>query len=239
MAKSPDDATPALAYERGWNALNELIRSDSSWSGYERNVMFANNRDGTFAEVSGAVGMDFPEDGRSFVLADLDHDGRLEVILKNRNAPQLRILHNAMQDIGHSISFRLRGKKSNRDAIGAAITIESGALRQTKYLQAGSGFLAQHSKEVFFGAGQAGRNDSSDDSLAERALAGMDGSAGKPSNRSRRRLRRICGQSVRRASSCVCTSRPTAGARTIAHSSGHMADRTTTGAGVFLAGSRR
>jgi Flp pilus assembly protein TadD/peroxiredoxin len=154
VGKSPDDATPALAYERGWQALNELIRSDGSWSGYERNVMFANNRDGTFSEISGAVGLDFPEDGRSFVLADLDHDGRLEVIVKNRNAPQLRILHNAMKDIGRSVAFRLRGQKSNRDGIGAAITVESGTLRQTKYLQAGSGFLAQHSKEVFFGLGK-------------------------------------------------------------------------------------
>jgi Flp pilus assembly protein TadD/peroxiredoxin len=77
------------------------------------------------------------------------------VILKNRNAPQLRILHNAMKDIGRSIAFRLRGHTSNRDAIGAAITVEAGALRQTKYLQAGSGFLAQHSKELFFGVGEA------------------------------------------------------------------------------------
>ncbi len=100
VAKSPEDATPSLAYEHGWNALNELIRSDRSWSGYERNVMFANNRDGTFTEVSGAVGLDFPEDSRSFALADIDHDGRLEVILKNRNAPQLRILHNGMKELG-------------------------------------------------------------------------------------------------------------------------------------------
>ena len=154
VAKSPDDSTPSLAYEHGWNALNELIRSDSSWNGYERNVMFANNRDGTFSEVSGAVGLDFPEDSRSFALADLDHDGRLEVILKNRNAPQLRILHNGMKDLGASVAFRLRAKKSNRDAIGAAITVEVGTLRQTKFLQAGSGFLAQHSKEVFFGVGK-------------------------------------------------------------------------------------
>jgi tetratricopeptide (TPR) repeat protein len=153
VAKSPDDATPAPAYERGWQALNELIRADGSWSGYERNVMFANNRDGTFSEVSGAVGLDFPEDGRSFALADLDHDGRLEVILKNRNAPQLRILRNAMPEIGHSIAFCLRGTKSNRDAIGATIRIEAGPLRQSRHLQAGSGFLAQHSKEVFFGLG--------------------------------------------------------------------------------------
>lgn len=155
VGKSPDDATPALAYERGWQALNELIRSDGSWSGYERNVLFANNRDGTFSEVSGVVGMDFPEDGRSFALADLDHDGRLEVMVKNRNAPQLRILHNAMKEIGRSIAFRLRGTKSNRDALGAAVTVEAAGLRQTKYLQAGSGFLAQHSKELMFGVGAA------------------------------------------------------------------------------------
>jgi Flp pilus assembly protein TadD/peroxiredoxin len=155
VGKSPVDATPSLAYERGWQALNELIRSDSTWSGYERNVMFANLRDGSFAEVSGAVGLDFLEDSRSFVLADLDHDGRLEVVLKNRNAPQGRILRNAMSELGQSIAFRLRGHQSNRDAIGAAITVEAGDLTQTKYLQAGSGFLAQHSKEVFFGLGKS------------------------------------------------------------------------------------
>lgn len=154
VAKSPEDATPSLAYEHGWNAINELIRADSSWNAYERNVMFANNRDGTFSEVSGVVGLDFLEDSRSFALADIDHDGRLEVILKNRNAPQLRILHNAMKDIGDSIAFRLRGHKSNRDAIGASITVKVDLLTQTKYLQAGSGFLAQHSKEVFFGVGK-------------------------------------------------------------------------------------
>lgn len=155
VAKSPDDATPSLAYEHGWNALNELIRSDRSWSGHERNVMLVNNRDGTFSEISGAVGMDFLEDGRSFALADLDGDGRLEVILKNRNAPQLRILRNAMADLGDSIAIRLRGTKSSRDAIGAVVTLVAGELRQTKFLQAGSGFLAQHSKTLFFGLGKS------------------------------------------------------------------------------------
>ncbi|AFL89143.1 TPR repeat-containing protein [Terriglobus roseus DSM 18391] len=155
VGKSPNDSTPLLAYEHGWNALNELIRSDRSWSGSERNVMYANNRDGTFTEVSGVLGMDLLEDGRSFALADFDGDGRLEVVVKNRNAPQLRIVHNAMQDIGDSIVFRLRGTKSNRDGIGTSVTVETGGLRQTKYLQAGSGFLSQHSKELFFGLGRS------------------------------------------------------------------------------------
>src|SRR5262249_9032462 len=114
---------------------------------------YANNRDGTFSNVSGAAGLDFVEDGRAFALADFDHDGRQEIFLKNRNAPQLRVLKNVIEDLPPAISFRLRGTKSNRDAIGVVVTIETEAGKQTKMLRAGSGFLSQHSKELFFGLG--------------------------------------------------------------------------------------
>lgn len=153
VAKSPEDATPLLAYERGWNAINELVRADHTWHGLARNVAFVNNRDGTFTEASATLQIDFRDDARAFALADLDHDGRLEVILKNRNAPQVRVLHNELNGIGRSISFCLCGTRSNRDAIGAAITVVGGGTTQTKYLQAGSGFLSQHGKELFFGLG--------------------------------------------------------------------------------------
>jgi Flp pilus assembly protein TadD/peroxiredoxin len=158
VAKSPADGSHSPGYERGWGAMNELIRSDSTWNGHERNVFLANNRDGTFADLSGVAGLDFRDDSRAFALADLDGDGRLEVVLKNRTAPQIRILRNAMSTLGNSIVFRLRGDKSNRDAIGAALTVTSGSLRQTKYVQVGSGFLSQHTKELFFGLG----NDSAE-----------------------------------------------------------------------------
>ena len=67
-----------------------------------------------------------------FALADFDRDGRLEVFLKNRNAPQLRILKNVMEELPGSIAFHLQGTKSNRDAIGASVTIETSAGRQTR-----------------------------------------------------------------------------------------------------------
>ena len=155
VANSPTEAKPSPSYEQGWNAINELIRADRTWSGYERNVFYFNNRDGTFSDVSGTVGLDFIEDGRSFALADFDHDGRQELFLKNRNAPQLRILRTIVENLPPSIAFRLRGVKSNRDAIGAVVTVETEKGRLTRPLQAGSGFLAQHSKEIFFGLGDA------------------------------------------------------------------------------------
>jgi tetratricopeptide (TPR) repeat protein len=155
VANSPNEPKPSYDYEQAWNAINELIRSDVSWSGYERNIFYVNNRDGTFADVSGVTGLDFPEDGRSFALADFDHDGRLEVFLKNRNSPQLRILRNVIGDLPPAIAFCLRGTKSNRDAIGAVISIETELGRQIRSLEAGSGFLSQHSKDVHFGIGDA------------------------------------------------------------------------------------
>jgi tetratricopeptide (TPR) repeat protein len=155
VANSPAGAKPGGAYEQGWNALNELIRADATWSGYERNVLYLNNGDGTFSDVSGIAGMDFGEDSRTFALADFDRDGRVEVVLKNRNGPQLRFLKNVIPRLAPAIAFRLQGKKSNRDAIGGVVTIETSAGRQVGFVQAGSGFLAQHSKELFFGLGEA------------------------------------------------------------------------------------
>jgi tetratricopeptide (TPR) repeat protein len=154
VANSPAEPRPNYNYDQGWSAVNELIRADGTWSGYERNVFYANNGDGTFSDVSGAVDLDFIEDCRSFALADFDHDGRLELVLKTRNSPQLRVLKNVVKELHPAIALRLTGKKSNRDAIGARIVVDTGTMQVTRVLHAGSGFLAQHSKELFFGLGQ-------------------------------------------------------------------------------------
>ena len=142
-------------YELAWNAVNELVRSDYSWSGYERNVFYSNNGDGTFTDVSGVLGLDLRDDSRAFGLADFDGDGRLEFVLKNRTAPQLRVMRNSMEGLGNVVVLRLVGHTSNRDAIGSLVTVEHTGRRQVKQLSAGSGFASQHTKEMFFGVGDA------------------------------------------------------------------------------------
>ena len=57
-------------------------------------------------------GLDFIEDSRSFALADFDHDGRVEVFLKNRNGPQLRLLRNAMPELGRPSRFAYPARKA-------------------------------------------------------------------------------------------------------------------------------
>ncbi|HEY6292344.1 MAG TPA: tetratricopeptide repeat protein [Terriglobia bacterium] len=153
VARSPGAGGTSKRYELGWGAINELIRSDFTWAGGQRNVLYLNNGDGSFSEVSGAAGLDFPDDSRAFALTDFDHDGTLELFLKNRTGPQIRVLRNLMPNAGTSIAVRLRGTKSNRDAVGAAVTVEFGGRRQKRILRAGSGFVSQHTKELFFGLG--------------------------------------------------------------------------------------
>lgn len=148
VAKSPVVAAPSLAYEQGWNALNQFIREEYSWNGREPNVVHA-SRGGRYFDFSGVSGFDFADDSRAFAIVDFDADGRPDVILKSRLGPQVRVLQNNYAGENRSIAFRLRGTKSNRDAIGARVEVNG----QTKWLEAGSGFLSQHSKTMLFGLG--------------------------------------------------------------------------------------
>jgi tetratricopeptide (TPR) repeat protein len=150
VARSPAGAKPAPEYENGWNAINQLIREDYSWSGREPNVYYA-RRNGRYYDFSGVSGLDFAEDSRAFAATDFDGDGNLDLILKSRLGPQVRVLRNECGVERNSLALRLRGTRSNRDAIGARVEVD-GAV---KFVQAGSGYLSQHTKQLFFGLGPA------------------------------------------------------------------------------------
>src|SRR4029077_5968062 len=68
---------------------------------------------------------------------------------------QLRLFRNDYADRGATLAVRLTGTRSNRDAIGARVTLETEQLRVTRIVQAGSGFISQHAKELLFGLGRS------------------------------------------------------------------------------------
>jgi tetratricopeptide (TPR) repeat protein len=148
VAKSPVSAERSEAYETGWNAINQFIREDYSWNGREPNVFYVRHN-GRYYDVSGISGVDCALDSRAFAVTDFDGDGNLDLLVKSRLAPQLKAFRNECAGTRKSIAVRLTGIASNRDAIGARV--EAGG--NVQFLQAGSGFLSQHTKTLYFGLG--------------------------------------------------------------------------------------
>lgn len=150
VARTPESPSPNAAYEGGWNAINQFIREGYSWHGHEPNVFYVKDGD-RYRDASAESGMNFAEDSRAFAVTDIDGDGCLDVVLKSRLAPQMRVLQNRCGQARKRIAFRLVGTKSNRDAIGAQVRIAG----QTIWISAGSGYLSQHTKTLHFGLGES------------------------------------------------------------------------------------
>ena len=128
-----------------------------SLNGYERDLLFRNNGDGSFSDVAYVNRTDRIEDGRGLSVFDYDGDGRLDVLVRNYRQPA-QLLRNASGS-GHWLRVKLVGTQSNRDAVGARVTVSAGGLRQMREVQAGSGYLSESSRIQHFGLGGAKRVD--------------------------------------------------------------------------------
>ncbi len=146
-----------MAYDKGWAAVNRLIRAGRSFSGREQNCCFLNLGATQFANVSSAVGLNLPDDGRGLALTDWDGDGRVDFWQTNRNGPRVRFLKNEYQTEHDFLALRLTGTHTNRDAIGARVEVHLSGQPQPliKSIYAGSGYISQSSKWLMFGLGKA------------------------------------------------------------------------------------
>jgi tetratricopeptide (TPR) repeat protein len=150
VPRSPAGPARLSSYEDAWEAINRLIREGGSWSGSERNCFYLGAGGGTLVNVSAASGLDFLDDGRAFAVLDLDGDGDPDLILKNRTGPQLRVLRNDLPPLGGRVEFKLTGRRANRDAVGARVTLRAGGQVRTASVKCGSGFLSQNSPALSF-----------------------------------------------------------------------------------------
>ena len=103
---------------------------EHSLNGREHKCLFRNNGDGTFTEVAHVNGTDLINDGRGLSIFDYDHDGQLDLLLRNYRQPA-QLLHNTGGP-QHWLRFKLIGTRSNRDAVGARITVAAGGRRQLR-----------------------------------------------------------------------------------------------------------
>jgi hypothetical protein len=99
-----------------------------------------------------------PRLGRALATGDLDNDGRVDIVLIDHNAPVV-LLHNRTREAGHWISLRLEGTRSNRDAVGAVVTVRAGGKARVFQRVGGGSYQAASDGRIHAGLGAADRVD--------------------------------------------------------------------------------
>jgi hypothetical protein len=81
--------------------------------------------------------------GRGLITVDLDRDGDLDLVFTHINGPPA-ILCNNTQRRGKLLSLELIGTQSNRDAIGAQVTLQTESRIASQQIMGGGSYLSQN-----------------------------------------------------------------------------------------------
>jgi hypothetical protein len=95
-----------------------------------------------------------PSRHRGAAVADLNGDGRLDVVVAALNAPA-EVWINDSPGSAHWLDIRLEGTKSNRDGIGARIKVTAGAATQYNHVSFAAGYASSSAASTHFGLGVA------------------------------------------------------------------------------------
>lgn len=126
----------------------------------EPKLLFLNQRNGTFKDISKLVGpaTQLLDASRGVATGDLFNDGRIDIVVENLKGGPM-ILRPQGNPGNHWISFELEGTKSNRLALNARVKATAGDLVQTGEVLSGGSYLSQHDLRIHFGLGNRERVD--------------------------------------------------------------------------------
>jgi enediyne biosynthesis protein E4 len=149
------------------NAAELLPREDGRPQEYAQlPQLFLGNGKGTFREVSRGSGDYFrsPRVGRGVAMCDYDNDGRMDLAVTHvGDVPAL--LRNVTQTSNRWIRLELEGARhrdpagSNRDAIGAVVTVRAGGRALVRYLNGGGSYYSAHDRRLLVGLGAVEKVD--------------------------------------------------------------------------------
>ena len=122
--------------------------------------LFRNTGDGKFQDVALKIGTDLanPIVGRGAAYGDIDNDGDWDILVTTSNG-LAHLYRNDAANQNRWIKLKLIGSKSNRNGIGARVTITSKSGTQTRTLKSGCSYCSQSELSLIFGIGQTPRID--------------------------------------------------------------------------------
>jgi hypothetical protein len=126
----------------------------------EPRILYHNNGDGSFSDISteAGPGITAMHAGRGLAVGDLWNDGRLSAVISNMNASP-SLLVNQVRSSNHWIGLRTLGTKSNRDGIGARITMRAGTRTLVDEVRSGGSYISNNDIRVHFGLGSLAKVD--------------------------------------------------------------------------------
>jgi len=124
----------------------------------QKQQLFLGDGAGHFRDVSSQAGAYFRQDhvGRGMAWADYDNDGLPDLAVSHVGG-SLALLRNRTRTSNHWIRLELvgDGRKSNRNAIGARVDVESGGVTQVHFLVGGGSYLSASERRLLIGLGTA------------------------------------------------------------------------------------
>ena len=161
-----DDGRPSTGWHAEFGDIDNDGRDDlfiakgnveqmSSNAMHDPNNLLMQQADGSFVETGGSAGVGTTERARGAALADLNQDGRLDIVVVNRRAP-LEVWQNATTATGHWLAVDLRQPGANRRALGAFVEVRLPDGRVlTQELTLGGGHASGKAGPLHFGLGGA------------------------------------------------------------------------------------
>ncbi len=150
-----NDGWPDIFVANG-HIENEIERIQKRVKYAEPAHLFRNLRKDTFTEVT-AGDLSIPRVGRSAAYADIDNDGDLDVLMTTNGGPAVLLRNEG--GVNNSLRIKLSGTRSNRDGIGAVVTVRAGNDVQSQMLRSGSSYLSASELVLTFGLAQHPRAD--------------------------------------------------------------------------------